>query len=129
MIHTNRLYRLILAVSLMAISGIPSNAKASPRIVPLRTNVKFSSESPVDHWFVQIKTPDGRVAYVFTLEPDFSLGNHLATLILVLRHSADKAEAPNLLDPMGIWHGTQSCDFAANDLAQGAEKSAFGAER
>ena len=129
MISTNRLHRFILAVPLMAISGIPSNAAASPRIVPLRTEVTFSSESPVNHWSVQIKTTDGRAVYALRLEPDFSLGNHLATLSLVLRHSGDKAEAPNLLDPMGIWHGMQSCDFAANDLAHGAQQSAFGAER
>jgi hypothetical protein len=47
----------------------------------------------------------------------------------VLHHFGDKADAPNLLDPPGIWHGLQPCDFVANDLAQGAQKSVFGEKR
>jgi hypothetical protein len=51
------------------------------------------------------------------------------TLELVLRRSADKSDAPNLLDPTGSRHGLQAYDFAADDLAQGVQKSAFGEMR
>ena len=36
---------------------------------------------------------------------------------------------PDLLHPAGIWHGIQACDFVANDLAQGVQKSVFGDKR
>jgi hypothetical protein len=51
------------------------------------------------------------------------------TLELVLRHPSDKTDAPNLLDPTGSRHGLQAYDFAADDLAQGVQKSAFGEKR
>jgi hypothetical protein len=41
----------------------------------------------------------------------------------------ENADAPNLLDPTGTRHGLQAYDFAANDLAQGVQKSAFGEKR
>jgi hypothetical protein len=119
----------ILAVSLVTIPSLLSNAATNPRIVPLRTNAAFSSESAKKHWTARIKTTDGRAAYVLSLEPDYSVGNHLAVLNLVLQRSGDKPDAPNLLDPTGIWHGIQPCDFVANDLAQGAQKSVFGVNR
>jgi hypothetical protein len=129
MIPTNRLCQFIFAVSLAAILNLLSNAAANPRIAPLRTNVTLSSESAENRWSLPIKTTDGRTAYVLSLEPDFSVGHHLAALTLVLRHSGDKADTPNLLDPTGVWHGIQPCDFVANDLAQGAQKSVFGEKR
>ena len=48
---------------------------------------------------------------------------------VVLHHSGDKADAANLLNATGIWDGIQPCDFVANDLAQGAQKSVFGDKR
>jgi len=128
MIHFDRLSQYIFAISLAALSLL-SNTAAKPRIVPLRTSVTFSSVSSVNQWSVPIKSTDGRTIYVLSLEPDFSVGHHLAVLTLVLRHFADKKDAPNLLDPTGIWHGIQPCDFVANDLAQGAQKSVFGGDK
>ncbi|MGA8366656.1 MAG: hypothetical protein ACLQMT_10100 [Candidatus Acidiferrales bacterium] len=128
MIHFRRLSQYFFAVSLATLSLLP-NAAAKPRIVPLRTSVHFSPRSSLGQWSVPIKSIDGRTVYVLSLEPDFSVGNHLATLTLVLRHFGDKDDAPNLLDPAGIWHGIQPCDFVANDLAQGAQKSVFGDKR
>jgi hypothetical protein len=113
----------------VTIPSLLSNATANPRIVPLRTNAAFSSESAKIHWTVQIKTTDGRTAYVLFLKPDYSVGNHLAVLSLVLHRSGDKPDAPNLLDPTGIWHGIQPCDFVANDLALGTQKSVLGVNR
>jgi len=128
MLHFCRLYRYLSALSLV-ILGSMSNAAAMPRVVPLRTSVTFSPRSSVSQWSVPIRSDDGRTVYVLSLEPEFSMGKHLAALTLVLRHFGDKNDAPNLLDPRGIWHGIQPCDFVANDLAQGAQKSVFGDKR
>jgi hypothetical protein len=128
MMRIDRVAQYILVPSL-TILGLLSDAAASPRIVPLRTNVSFPSESAVNRWSVPIKTTDGRTVYFLSLQPDFSVGHLLAALTLVLHRSGDKADAPNLLDPMGTWHGIQPCDFVANDLAQGVQKSVFGERR
>ena len=51
------------------------------------------------------------------------------TLELVLRRPGDDTDASNLLDRTGRRHGLQAYDFAADDLAQGVRKSAFGEKR
>jgi hypothetical protein len=127
MMPTNRLWRHLFAVSLATL-GL-SNATAKPRIVPLRTSATFSAQSPENRWSVPIKSPDGSTAYVLSLEPDFDVGHHVVTLELVLRRPGDKTDAPNLLDPTERRHGLQAYDFAADDLAHGAQKSAFGEKR
>lgn len=131
MILTDRLWRcLIFAAPLTALSLLcNANAVARPRIVPLRATATFSSQSPENRWSVPIKSTDGGSVYVLSLEPDFDVGHHIVTLELVLRHSGDKTDAPNLLDPTGKRHGLQAYDFAADDLAQGVQKSAFGEKR
>jgi hypothetical protein len=129
MIPNIRLCRYIFGVSLVAILSLLSNAVGNPRIAPLRTNATFSPASADNHWSSPIKTTDGHPAYVLSLEPDFSIGDHLAVLTLVLRHFGDNADAPNLMNQPGIWHGIQPCDFVANDLAGGAQRSVFGEKR
>jgi hypothetical protein len=125
---TDRLCRYFFVLCL-ATPGLFSNAVAKPRIIPLQTSVAFSSHSPESRWSVPIKSTDGSTVYVLSLEPGFDSGHHTVTLELVLRHSGDKTDAPNLLDPTGRRHGLQAYDFAANDLAQGVQKSAFGDKR
>jgi hypothetical protein len=80
-------------------------------------------------WSFPIKTTNGSTAYILSLEKDYSVGNHLAGVTLVLHRFADKPDAQNLLDPPGTWHGIQPCDFVANDLAHGIQKSVFGEKR
>jgi len=126
---TNRLCRFIFAVSLLAALSLVSSAAAKPPIVPLRTSVTFSSQSTGNRWSVPIRSTDGGTVYILSLEPDFDVGHHIVTLELVLRHPSDKTDAPNLLDPTGSRHGLQAYDFAADDLAQGVQKSAFGEKR
>jgi hypothetical protein len=106
-----------------------SDAAAKPRIIPVRTSVSFSSYSSENRWSLPVKSTDGSTVYVLSLDPEFSAGHHLAVLTLGLRHFGDKPDAPNLLDPIGIWHGIQPCDFVANDFAKGIQKSAFGEKR
>lgn len=115
--------------ALLFIWGLFLSPTAKERIVPLHTSVAFSSEAPGNRWSVPIKSTDGSLAYILSLEPDFDVEQHVVTLELVLRHPRDKANAPNLLDPTGRRHGLQSYDFAASDLARGVQKSAFGEKR
>jgi hypothetical protein len=131
MILNDRLWRyLLFIVPLTAFSLLCSaNATARPRIVPLRATATFSSQAPERRWSVPIKSTDGSTAYVLSLEPDFDVGHHIVTLELVLRRPGDKTDAANILDPTGKRHGLQAYGFAADDLAQGVHKSAFGGER
>jgi hypothetical protein len=119
-------YWIVLCVASL---GLFSSAVAKQRIIPLHTSVAFSSHSPERRWSVPIKSTDGSTAYVLSLEPDFDVGHHIVTLELVLRRPGDKTDAANLLDPTGKRHGLQAYDFAADDLAQGVHKSAFGEKR
>lgn len=128
MIHFNRLSRSIFAVSLATLSLL-SDAAAKPRIIPVRTSVSFSSHSSENRWSLPVKSTDGSTVYVLSLDPEFSAGHHLTALTLGLRHFGDKLDAPNLLDPTGVWHGIQPCDFVANDFANGIQKSVFGEKR
>lgn len=105
------------------------NGVARAGIVPLRATATFSAGSPENRWSVPIKSSDGRLAYVLSLEPDFDVGHRVVTLELTLRRPDEKANSPNLLDPTGRRHGLQAYDFAADDLAHGAQRSVFGARR
>jgi hypothetical protein len=127
-VMTNHFRQHILVTFFVTIALLPI-AAAKPRIVPLQTSVKFSTQASENRWSVPIKSTDGSTAYVLSLEPDFDVGHHIVTLELVLRHSADKSDGPNLLDPTRSRHGLQAYDFAADDLVQGVQKSAFGEKR
>src|SRR5580704_16928735 len=127
-VMTNHFRQHILVTFFVTIALLPI-AAAKPRIVPLQTSVKFSTQASENRWSVPIKSTDGSTAYVLSLEPDFDVGHHVVTLELVLRRPGNKTDAPNLLDPTGRRHGLQSYDFAADDLAQGVQKSAFGEKR
>ena len=125
---TNRFCQRILATFFVTIALLPV-AAAQPRIVPMQTSVRFSTQAPENRWSVPIKSIDGSTAYTLSFEPDFDVGHHVVTLELLLRRPSDKTDTPNLLDPTGARHGLQAYDFAASDLAQGAKKSAFGEKR
>lgn len=129
MIPIDRMWRFIFTVPLVAALSLISNAAAKPRIIPLRTSVAFSAQVAESRWSVPIKSTDGSTLYVLSLEPDFDAGHHIVTLELVLRRPGDKTHAANLFDPTGRRHGLQAYDFAAGDLADGVEKSAFGEKR
>jgi len=118
-----------LAAAFLAIAAFAPSAMAKPEIVLLRTKATFSAQSPESHWSVPIKSSDGGTVYILSLEPDFDTRHHVVTLELVLRHPGENSTSANLLDPTGKRHGLQAYDFAAADLAQGADKSAFGEKR
>ncbi|HTS13377.1 MAG TPA: hypothetical protein VMH00_14770 [Candidatus Limnocylindrales bacterium] len=113
---------------LLIFSLLPSAAGRS-EIIPVRTRARFSAQDRGGRWSVPIKTTDGSIAYILSLEPDFDLGHHVVTLELVLRRAGTKLDAANLFDPTGKRHGLQAYDFAADDLAHGAQNSAFGEKR
>jgi hypothetical protein len=99
------------------------------RVIPMRTKVTFSSQSPENLWSVPIKSVDGKTIYFLSLVEDTDLEHHPITIELKMRRSGYKPDGANLLDPTGIRHGLQAYDFAADDLAQGVQKSAFGEKR
>jgi hypothetical protein len=125
---TDRFRRHSITTCMLVLSLLPS-AAARAEIIPLRTRAVFSAESPKNRWSAAIKSPDGKTAYVLSLEPDFDVGRHVITLELVLRRLGAEADAPNLFDPTGKRHGLQAYDFAADDLAQEIKNSAFGEKR
>jgi hypothetical protein len=128
MVAIDRSGRHSITALLLVLNLLLPNSAARPEITPLRTSATFSAQSPQNRWSVPIKSPDGSTAYVLSLDPDFDVGHHVVTVELVLRPGA-KPHAPNLFDPTRRRHGLQVYDFAADDLASGAQKSAFGAKR
>lgn len=116
-------------IACLATLGSSLDAASKSRIIPVRTNVSFSSQSSEDRWSIPVKATNGSTVYVVSLDPEFSVGQHLAALTLGLRHFGDTPDAPNLLDPTGIWHGIQPCDFVASDFTRGIKKSVFGEKR
>jgi hypothetical protein len=120
--------RFTFAMCLVAL-GQGYGAGPSPRIVPLRTNMIFSAHAKQKYSSAVIRSINGREIYALSLEPDFDVGHHVVRLELMLRWLGDTTNARNLLDATGREHGLQSFDFAADDLARGVSKSAFGENR
>ncbi len=104
-------------------------AHASPEIAPLRTRAHFSVQSGTTHWSAPVKSPNETTVYLLELEPDFDVAHHVVDVELVLRGADKNGAASNLLDPTGHRHGLQAYDFAAADLAKGAQASAYGEKR
>ncbi len=104
-------------------------AHGQQEIIPLRSNLNFSVESANDHRSVVITGRDRRPAYVLSLEPDFDVRHDVVVVELVVRHARGASDAANLLDSTGRLHGLQPYDFAAKDLARGAQHSSYGARR
>jgi hypothetical protein len=122
---------IFVGVALSALCAF-SCAATKPRIIPLQTNISFSSaQSAQSHWSVPIKSTDGRTVYVLSLEPDvYRAGDqHLEALDLALRRPHDKANGPNLLAAIRNWHGVQNFMFPAWDFTQGVRKSIYGEKR
>ena len=81
-------------------------------------------------WSIPIKSSDGHTVYTLSFDHPFLwVGGQLEGVDLVLQRPHDKADAPNLLEPPGNWHGLQAYMFAADDLAKGGQHLAFGEKR
>ena len=118
----------VLTILLVAVAA-PPHAPIKQRIVPLRTTAVFSAQSPDNRWSGPITFADGTAAYILSLEPELDHGHHPITVELTLRRVDDRTDDSNLLDPTAKLHGLQPYDFAADDLAEGPQKSAFGRVR
>jgi len=129
MLLPGRSWHVVFVVLAATALCVPSNAAGKPRIIPLRTSATFSAQFPDSRWSVPIKSTDGHTVYTLSLEPYRDVKNHIAGLDLELRFAHDMSDAPNLLEPVGRWHGLQAFNFAGTDFAQGAEKSGFGENR
>jgi hypothetical protein len=119
----------LFAVLLVAVLCTVSYA-ATPRIIPLRTTATFSSKALASRWSAPVKSTDGRTLYVLSFVPPFFwVGGQIEGVDLALTGLHDDADAPNLLEPAGNWHGLQAYMFAADDLAKGAQNFTFGEKR
>jgi hypothetical protein len=123
------LWRLIFAVSLASSLALVSSAATNPRIIPFQSKVSFSADASGNAWSVPIKSTSGRTIYVLSLEPDFYVGKRVEGVDLILRRTNSDLVAPNLLAPIGIWHGLQAYMFPAQDFLQGVKGTVFGERR
>jgi hypothetical protein len=114
---------------ILLVAVLFTNAAAWPQGGVLQATATFSSDHPGKCWSVPVKSEAGQTLYILSLEPDFDVWRHVVTLEMALRYPHAKADSRNLLDPTGKAHGLQSYDFAATDLMQGVDKSAFGKMR
>jgi len=115
----------VLLISLMLVVG----AAAGSQIEMLQATATLSSASREKPWSAPVKSTGGPVLYVLSLEPDFDTHQHVVTVELVPQRPDAKPDSPNLPDPTGRWHGLQPYHFVGADLAQGIDKSVFGAKR
>jgi len=128
---TQYVRRFVLTVLIVVTLCSVSHAAAKPRIIPLLTRATFSAKSADSTWSVPVKSTDGRVVYVLSLDSDvfYTKGQHVGGLELVLRHPHDSADAQNLLARIRNWHGAQPFLFDAADLKNGARDSVYGERR
>lgn len=112
---------LLLGVLLML---MPAAFARAPSAVTVPYPIPDPGAAPLE-----IQLPGGPVYRVW-LEPQYDADNHLTNFELILRRPGDDPEAVrNRLDRSGNWHGYQVYYFAANDFAEGIEKSQFGKVR
>jgi hypothetical protein len=102
---------------------------ASARIVPKQMQAEFSRAASKKVWTDYIYSPTNKKLYVFSLEPQLDVGNHIIGIDLLLRDAERPKSDENLLNPPRPWHGLQPYSFMASDLLHGAGGSAFGAHR
>jgi hypothetical protein len=125
-----RIKFMLTAAACMA--GWPhSDFAACPKIRPLRTTAHFSKGPLAEHWTAQVLGVDGKPVYDLSLEPERTKSDAVIGVDLVMR-SADSqcaGDGSNLLNPRHNWHGLQPYSFVGRDLAQGTDKSIFGAHR
>ncbi|MHB1206090.1 MAG: hypothetical protein ACYCZX_11005 [Rhodospirillaceae bacterium] len=98
------------------------------QIIPLHGELEYSAAS--GEWpNLTIKAANGSPAYVLTLWLQKDIKGNLSHIDLVLHLPGTRADASNLLDPSGRWHGLQAYDFNASDFTNGPERSIFGKTR
>jgi len=98
------------------------------QIVPFHGSLEYSATKP--GWPEMIvKARNGSPAYVIKFVPDGPQADHVNHIDLFMQRPRANADASNLLEPEGNWHGLQAYDFVASDFVQGAEHSGFGPTR
>jgi hypothetical protein len=117
-------------LALASILLTPQKPETSlPPIAPKQVQAEFSRRPSSETWTEYIYSTGGTKLYVLSLERELDAGKHIADIDLVLRDVDKRGSVENLLSPPRPWHGLQPYNFAADDLSQGATKSAFGAKR
>jgi hypothetical protein len=89
----------------------------------------ISAQTAKKPWSIPITSSEGNTVYFLSYMPEYWVGGHLGGVDILLRRAGAGDGGANLLAPAKNWHGMQPFIFAANDLANGAEKSAYGKER
>ncbi|MGB9335164.1 MAG: hypothetical protein WCB14_09170 [Candidatus Acidiferrales bacterium] len=117
---------VLTALFTFAATSLPASSR---KISPLQTSADFSRSSSANPWSTYVQTADGRRAYRLFFEAEYNTDRVLIGVHLVLTPSRGRTVESNLLEPRKNWHGLQPYDFVAADLAQGIDKSAFGAHR
>jgi hypothetical protein len=128
-----RFIRLIAFAILPLLLGASDCGAAAPtktsRIVPLQTDITFSSQPKPTLWSVPIQSPNGRTAYTLSLHVSYWVWGQVEGVELVLRRGSNKSQTGNLLEPTGHWHGLQDYMFPANGFVNGLQGFKFGDRR
>jgi len=112
-----------------AIDCRAASPKGTLRIVPLQTDIAFSSQPRPSPWWVPIKSPNGRTAYTLTLYVSYWVWGQVGGVELVLKRGSNKSETGNLLEPTARWHGLQDYIFPANGFVNRLKGLDFGEKR
>jgi hypothetical protein len=129
MIQSRKSYGPFITIALIVFGAIPVPGTPG-EIRPLHATAHFSKDSPATLWKAYVVTPEGKRVYKLSFEPEDGPKDEVIGLDLVLLDARNErtSAGSNLLNPHN-WHGLQPFDFLGKDLAQGADKSTFGAHR
>ncbi len=118
--------RAEIAFVLFALFVFSNNAFA--QIAPFSGTLEYQADGNTRPKIV-IKSVNGAVAYVLTLQPERDVPGEQSHLDLVMHRPRASFDSPNLLNPPGIWHGLQEYMFNASDFVEGADHSVDGPVR
>ena len=125
----DRYFRFILAIVVGLTLQGASSAESNPRVIPFHKAVLISAQTAKEPWSIPITSSEGKTVYFLSYTPEYWVGGQLEGIDVLLRRAGAGADGANLLAPVKNWHGMQAYIFAASDLAQGRQKSAYGKER
>jgi len=122
-----RFLRIASIALLAAIACLSGHAAVARRIVPLQVSATFSAQSPNSLLSHPVTSPDGRVLYILSLEPEIDVHNRIVCVDVDLHRPG--VRDTNLLEPEGRWHGIQPYTLVADDLVRGPDRSIYGDSR
>jgi hypothetical protein len=109
--------------------AVHCRAATPPPVSPTRIVMTYPDPSLKGLWIVPVRAAGGARLYTLTRTFEHSMNGDVTGIDILLEYSGDSPFAPNLLSPVTDWHGMQPFIFAAGDLVNGPEKSAYGQQR